>query len=54
VEGYQRLYDAAAAAYANGSNAVHRDTYVVLDNPYKGVKGGWQVRGQRAHLQGGG
>jgi hypothetical protein len=43
--GYRKLYDAMAAALKAGRNTVHRARYNVLDNPQKGIKGGWQVRG---------
>lgn len=41
--GFKELYAALEAAYKAGRNTVHKAKYTVLDNPYKAVKGGWEV-----------
>lgn len=43
LSGFQRLWDTVKAKLVARESAVVRDKYLVVDNPYLGIKGGWEV-----------
>lgn len=47
ASGYDQLYKAMASAYKAGKSTTYRAKYQVLDNAYKAVRGGWEVRAGR-------